>query len=159
VSGGAVEPAPIPDDPEDVKLITLARAALGRTGAAQGAAVRDTDGRAYAAASVHLEHLELSAVAVAVAMAVSSGADGLEAVAVAGAPASENDLDLLHDLPGSGVAVWSVDAIGQVLDMSQLLTASAGCVSQHSRQNDPEIGLSGGCFAAQPSKRPQADNS
>ncbi|HVD55174.1 MAG TPA: cytidine deaminase [Propionibacteriaceae bacterium] len=120
MSGGAVEPAPIPDDPEDVKLITLARAALGRTGAAQGAAVRDTDGRAYAAASVHLEHLELSAVAVAVAMAVSSGADGLEAVAVAGAPASENDLDLLHDLPGSGVAVWSVDARGQVLDMSQL---------------------------------------
>jgi hypothetical protein len=120
VSGGAVEPAPTPDDPEDVKLITLARVAQGRTGAAQGAAVRDTDGRAYSAASVHLEHLKLSAVAVAVAIAVSSGANGLEAVAVAGDPPLENDLDLLRDLPGSGVAVWSVDARGQVLEVSQL---------------------------------------
>jgi hypothetical protein len=120
VSGVAGEPAPTPDDPEDVKLITLARAALGRTGAAQGAAVRDTDGRAYAAASVQLEHLQLSALAVAVAMAVSSGANSLEAVAVAGARPSESDFDLLHDLPGSGVAVWSVDARGQVLEMSQL---------------------------------------
>ena len=32
-------------DPEDAKLITLARSARARNGAAQGAAVRDTDGR------------------------------------------------------------------------------------------------------------------
>ena len=109
-----------PDDPEDLKLITLARAALGRTGAAQGAAVRDTEGRAYAAASVHLKHLNLSAVAVAVAMAVSSGAAGLEAVVVAGTSASDGDLDMLRDLPGAGVPVWSVDAKGQVLQESRL---------------------------------------
>jgi hypothetical protein len=69
---------------------------------------------------VHLKHLNLSAVAVAVVMAVSSGASGLEAVAVAGGPASENDLDLLRDLPGAGVPVWSVDAKGQLLEVSQL---------------------------------------
>jgi hypothetical protein len=119
VSGAGAEGL-TPEDPEDVKLITLARAALGRTGAAQGAAVRDTEGRAYAGASVRLEHLRLSAVAVAVAMAVSSGARGLEAVAVAGAPPSEDDLDLLHDLPGSGGAVWAVDARGQVLEATRL---------------------------------------
>ncbi len=109
-----------PDDPEDLKLITLARAALSRTGAAQGAAVRDTEGRAYAAASVHLKHLNLSAIAVAVAMAVSSGAAGLEAVVVAGGPASDDDLELLRDLPGAGVPLWSVDANGQLLEASQL---------------------------------------
>ena len=68
MSGATVEKSLIPDDPEDQKLITLARAALARTAAAQGACVRDTDGRAYAAASVHLNHLKLSAVAVAVAL-------------------------------------------------------------------------------------------
>lgn len=109
-----------PDDPEDLKLITLARAALSRTGAAQGAAVRDAEGRAYAAASVHLKHLNLSAIAVAVAMAVSSGAAGLEAVVVAGGPASDDDLELLRDLPGAGVPIWSVDAKGQLLEASQL---------------------------------------
>ena len=51
-----------------------------------------------------LEHLNLSAIQVAVAMAVSSGAPGLEAVAVAGdeEPTSE-DLAVVGDLPGSGV--------------------------------------------------------
>ena len=120
MSGATAEPAPTPDDPEDLKLITLARAALSRTGAAQGAAVRDTDGRAYAAASVELEHLKLSAVAVAVAMAVSSGADGVEAVAVAGKAPYENDLDVIRDLQPGDVMVWSADVHGKVLQASQL---------------------------------------
>ena len=120
MSDAVAQESPTPSDPEDQKLITLARAALGRTGAAQGAAVRDIEGRAYAAASVHLEHLQLSAVAVAVAMAVSSAASGLDAVAVVGVQPSEDDLDLLRDLPGSGVAVWSADVNGQVLAVSKL---------------------------------------
>jgi hypothetical protein len=70
--------------PEDQKLVTLARSARARTGAAQGAAVRDGDGRTYVAASIALPSLELSALQVAVAMAVSSGAPGLEAAVVLG---------------------------------------------------------------------------
>jgi hypothetical protein len=102
-------------DPEDVKIINLARAALARSQAREAACVRDTDGRTYAGASVDLPHLRLSAIAVAVAMAVSSGAPGLEAVALAGeADPSESDLALINDLPGKGVAVWSVDAAGAV---------------------------------------------
>lgn len=71
-------------DPEDAKLVTLARSARARTGAAQGAAVRDTDGRTYVATSVALPSLVLAALQVAVAMAVSSGALGLEAAVVIG---------------------------------------------------------------------------
>ena len=78
-------------DPEDRKLIVLARSARARTGAAQGAAVRDSDGRTYVAATVALPSLQLSALQVAVAMAVSSGAAGLEAAAVLG-ESSEDDL-------------------------------------------------------------------
>lgn len=69
-------------DPEDAKIVTLARSSRARTGAADGAAVRDTDGRTYAASTVALPSLALSALQVAVAMAVSSGAPGLEAAAV-----------------------------------------------------------------------------
>ena len=109
MSDSPVEQAPIPSDPEDLKLITLARAALGRTGAQQGAAVRDTDGRAYAAASIDLEHLKLSGIAVAVAMAVSSGAVGLEAVALIGdVEPSDADLDIVADLAGhSTLIIWA----------------------------------------------------
>jgi hypothetical protein len=73
----------VPDlQPEDVKLVTLARSSRGRTGAPEGAAVRDTDGRTYLAASVDLPSLKLSALQAAVAAAVSSGVEGLEAAAV-----------------------------------------------------------------------------
>lgn len=69
-------------DPEDAKLVTLARSARARTGAAEGAAVRDDMGRTYAAASVALPSLTLTALQAAIAAAVSSGAQQLEAAAV-----------------------------------------------------------------------------
>jgi hypothetical protein len=73
----------VPDlQPEDAKLVTLARSARGRTGAPEGAAVRDTDGRTYLAATVSLPSLKLSALQAAVAAAVSSGVEGLEAAAI-----------------------------------------------------------------------------
>ena len=62
--------------------MTLARATRARTGAAEGAAVRDTDGRTYAAATVDLPSLQVSALGVCVAMAVASGSSGLEAAVV-----------------------------------------------------------------------------
>ena len=67
---------------EDTKLVTLARSSRARVRAAEGAAVRDQDGRTYAAASVTLPHLTLSALQLAVAQAAASGATLLEAAAV-----------------------------------------------------------------------------
>jgi hypothetical protein len=87
-------------EPEDAKLVTLARSARARTGARQGAAVRDGDGRTYAASTVTLPSLELTALQVAVAMAVSSGAPGLEAVVVLG----ENPEDAAGEAAARDVA-------------------------------------------------------
>lgn len=67
---------------EDAKLITLARSARARIGAIEGAAVRDGDGRTYAAATVALPSLTLSALQLAVANAAAAGASKLEAAAV-----------------------------------------------------------------------------
>lgn len=69
-------------DPEDAKLITLAKSARARNGAVEGAAVRDDIGRTYAAATVALPSLTLTALQAAVAAAVSSGVQRLEAAAV-----------------------------------------------------------------------------
>jgi hypothetical protein len=69
-------------DAEDTKLVTLARAARARVRAVEGAAVRDGDGRTYAAASVDLPSLQLSALQLAVASAVAAGASTVEAAAV-----------------------------------------------------------------------------
>jgi hypothetical protein len=69
-------------DAEDEKLVTLARSARARTGAAEGAAVRDDIGRTYVAATVSLPALSLSALEAAVAAAASSGVTKLEAAVV-----------------------------------------------------------------------------
>jgi hypothetical protein len=67
---------------EDAKLVTLARGARARAGAAEGASVRDQDGRTYAAATVVLPSLSLTALQLAVASAAAAGATRLEAAAV-----------------------------------------------------------------------------
>ncbi|WP_109509711.1 cytidine deaminase [Nocardioides speluncae] len=94
---------------EDAKLVTLARATRARTRAAEGAAVRDTDGRTYAGATVSLPSLQLSAVQVCIAMAISSGSGGLEAVVVMGADAvAEADEAAIREFGGVGVVVHLV---------------------------------------------------
>jgi len=94
----------MPDEPqlstEDAKLVTLARAARARINALEGAAVRDGDGRTYAAASVALPSLSLSALQIAVANAASAGAVALEAAAVVteASTVDESGLAAVRDL-------------------------------------------------------------
>ena len=102
--------------PEDKKLVTLARATRARVGAAEGAAIRDADGRTYAAATVDLPSLQVTAVQACVAMAVASGVKGLEA-AVLLTEATEPtapDLAALSDLGGAGVVVHLGAAKGTI---------------------------------------------
>ncbi|MGO4256807.1 cytidine deaminase [Marmoricola sp. RAF53] len=91
---------------EDNKLVVLARSTRARTGAAQGAALRDQDGRTYAGATVDLPSLQVSALDVCIAMAVASGSTGVEAAVVLGDGAvAEADLAALRDFAGTGVPV------------------------------------------------------
>jgi cytidine deaminase len=103
-------------DPDDAKLVTLARGARARVGAPEGAAVRDETGRTYAGASVALPSLRLSALQVAVAMAVSSGASSLEAAAVVSDAAAVSAVDaaVVRDLGGVDVPVHLADPSGAV---------------------------------------------
>jgi cytidine deaminase len=104
-------------DPEDQKIVTLARSARARTGAPEGAAVRDTDGRTYTATTVALPSLKLTALQAAVAAAVSSGAEGLEAAAVvtASEAVDQDSLAAVRDLT-PGAPVLRADASGGVLE-------------------------------------------
>ncbi|AIY18102.1 hypothetical protein [Pimelobacter simplex] len=102
---------------EDQKLVILARATRARIRAAEGAAVRDTDGRTYAAATVDLPSLRLTAVQAVVAMAVASGASGVDACVVLGESAelADDDAAVLTDFAGAGgVAVHVGDPRGTI---------------------------------------------
>ncbi|MBC7632587.1 cytidine deaminase [Aeromicrobium sp.] len=103
--------------PEDAKLVTLARASRARTGAEHGAAVRDRDGRTYAASTVDLPSVRIDALDLAVAMAVSSGASGLEAAALVTEMHPEPVINgtAVRDVSGHGVSVFIADPTGAVV--------------------------------------------
>ncbi len=106
---------------EDSKLLTLARGARLRayaphTGTFEGAAVRDTDGRTYVAATVENRDpaLTTSALRAAVVAAASSGARTFEAaVLVTAGTVDADDLAVLAEF-GSDVPVIVADPDGTV---------------------------------------------
>ncbi|SEP45490.1 cytidine deaminase [Amycolatopsis saalfeldensis] len=109
----------MPDlDAEDQKLVTLARSSRARVRTAEGAAVRDTDGRTYAAATVDQPSFKLTALQAAVAAALSSGAEGLEAAAVVTADAlvQEASVNAVRDLAKTAPIVLA-DPDGNVVEV------------------------------------------
>lgn len=93
-------------DAEDAKLVVLARGAMARAEAPQGAAVRDLDGRTYAGAPVTLHALGLTALQAAVAAAVSSGATGVEAAVLVGGSSGDAGVAAVRELsPDAAVIV------------------------------------------------------
>ncbi|MEX2981648.1 cytidine deaminase [Streptomyces sp. C36] len=105
-------------DPEDRKLLTLARATRARNAVPEGAAVRDETGRTYVAGTVALDSLRLSALRTAVAMAVASGARSLEAAAVVSEADTVPDADraAVRDLGGAGTPVLLAGPDGTLRD-------------------------------------------
>jgi hypothetical protein len=101
-------------DAEDAKLVVLARGAMARAEAGNGAAVRDADGRTYAGAPVTLNALSLTALQAAVAAAVSSGATGLEAAVLVGGSADDAGVAAVHDLSANAIVIVT-DRAGKVL--------------------------------------------
>jgi hypothetical protein len=103
-------------DPEDAKLVTLARSARVRSVpgdglAAEGAAVRDETGRTYVAATVVKGPLRLPALHLAVASALASGARAFEAAVVVTGEPQPAGLDVLPAIGDPALVI--ADASGE----------------------------------------------
>lgn len=92
-------------DAEDTKLVVLARGAMARADADAGAAVRDSDGRTYAAAPVRLAALQLTALQAAIAAAVASGAPGVEAAVLVGGTVDDPGVAAVRELTASAAII------------------------------------------------------
>jgi cytidine deaminase len=102
-----------PLDPEDAKLVTLARSARVRATAdglpAEGAAVRDDTGRTYVACTVERGPLRLPAVHLAVASALASGARSFEAAVIVTEAAEPAGVDVLDAVGSPALIVADPD--------------------------------------------------
>jgi hypothetical protein len=90
-----------------------------RNGAPEGAAVRDDTGRTYAATTVALKALHLSALQAAVAIAVASGARGVEAAALVSAAEAVDAADaaVVAELGVADVRILRADTAGAVAEV------------------------------------------
>jgi hypothetical protein len=97
------------NNPEDVKLHTLATSTLARSGSTQAAALRDTTGRTYVAVNVVSPALNLDAFEAVLTVALASGITGIESVVAVGTKA-ENSAAIKGFAPTA--TIFYIDANG-----------------------------------------------
>jgi len=79
------------NNPEDLKLLTLAKATMARSNSKSAAALRDNTGRTYVAIPVVSGDFEVDSLLAVLVVAKASSISGIEAIVVCGqepAPAS-----------------------------------------------------------------------
>ena len=79
------------NNPEDLKLLTLAKATMARSNSKSAAALRDNTGRTYVAIPVKSGDFEVDSLLAVLVVAKASSISGIEAIVVCGqepAPAS-----------------------------------------------------------------------
>ena len=83
------------NNPEDQKLLTLAKATMARSNSKSAAALRDTTGRTYVAVPVKSGSFEVDSVLAVLTVAKASGISGLEAIVIAGEVAAISSIEII----------------------------------------------------------------
>ena len=107
---------------EDAKLVVLARAAMARAEADSGAAVRDVDGRTYAAAPVTLSTLRADRPAGGGGRGRIQWGDRLEAAVLVGGSADDPGIAAVRELAPTAVVIVT-DSAGSPCDAAREFTA------------------------------------
>ncbi len=102
------------NNPEDDKLVILAKNTLARSAAASAAALRDSTGRTYVAVSVKSPGLSLDAFEAVLTVALASGISGIESVIAVGEKPS--NIEAIKGVSGDAT-IFYINADGEELSL------------------------------------------
>lgn len=104
------------NNPEDLKLLTLAKATMARSNSKSAAALRDNTGRTYVAVPVKSGDFEVDSLLAVLVVAKASGITGIEAIVIAGETASASSIALIksEDL---GAKIYSVSDKDELISL------------------------------------------
>ena len=84
------------NNPEDLKLLTLAKSTMARSNSSSAAALRDNSGRTYVAVPVKSGNFEIDALLAVLVVAKASGITGIEAIVIAGQAAPDSSIAIVR---------------------------------------------------------------
>ena len=104
------------NNPEDLKLVTLAKATMARSNSKSAAALRDNTGRTYVAVPVKSGDFEIDSLLAVLVVAKASGITGIEAIVIAGAGAAASSIAIIR-AEDSAVKLFTVSDMDDLISI------------------------------------------
>lgn len=104
------------NNPEDLKLLTLAKATMVRSNSKSAAALRDNTGRTYVAIPVKSGEFEVDSLLAVLVVAKASSISGIEAIVVCGLEPATSSISVIKS-EDSGAKLYFVGEADELISL------------------------------------------
>jgi hypothetical protein len=104
------------NNPEDLKLLTLAKATMARSNSSSAAALRDNTGRTYVAIPVKSGEYEVDSLLAVLVVAKASSISGIEAIVVCGLEPAPSSISVIKS-EDSGAKLYLVGEADELISL------------------------------------------
>ena len=104
------------NNPEDLKLLTLAKATMTRSNSKSAAALRDNTGRTYVAIPVKSGDFEVDSLIAVLVVAKASSINGIEAVVVCGDEPTLSSISIIKS-EDSGAKIYLAGEADELISL------------------------------------------
>ena len=104
------------NNPEDLKLLTLAKATMARSNSSSAAALRDNTGRTYVAIPVKSGEFEVDALLAVLVVAKASSISGIEAIVVCGLEPAPSSISVIKS-EDSGAKLYLLGEADELISL------------------------------------------
>ena len=104
------------NNPEDLKLLTLAKATMARSNSSSAAALRDNTGRTYVAIPVKSGEFEVDSLLAVLVVAKASSISSIEAIVVCGLEPAPSSISVIKS-EDSGAKIYFVSEQDELISL------------------------------------------